>query len=281
MGELRRKAEKEIEKENVIEVLNMLNGMPDAADDEKKELLLKILDRIGRAREELDRKIEMSQKGGSGTIWDFSKERCKDVFVEDGEIILRNCRDTEKDKYIQIKKENPDFSDFCFDEFAMNSIWQDFNDEKTFCCSMIRKCDSQFIGYISIKDTKANLWEIAIEILQEYRNQLYGSKALGLFLPTISAITNRTQFQALVETDNIPGQKIVEKMGARLIDIYDYTFHGDEETARIFEEKHLSELTARMVELAEQIDVEPRKMLSHVLDYRFFIEDGKIVDRRR
>lgn len=73
----------------------------------------------------------------------------------------------------------------------------------------------------------------------------------------------------------------MEKLGARLIDIYDYTFQGDEDAATAFEEKYLAEITERMVMLAEQIQVEPRKMLSHVLDYRFFLENGKIRNRSR
>lgn len=43
-----------------------------------------------------------------------------------------------------------------------------------------------------------------------------------------------------------------------------------------FEKKNLDKITDRMIYLAQKIQVEPRKMLSHVLDYRFFIEDGEI-----
>ena len=32
-----------------------------------------------------------------------------------------------------------------------------------------------------------------------------------------------------------------------------------------------------MRELAKELSVEPRKLLSHVLDYRIFVENGKIV----
>lgn len=113
------------------------------------------------------------------------------------------------------------------------------------------QCDNEFVGYISIKDTKSNLWEIAIELLQEHFRQGYGSRALELFLSAVSTVTNKTQFQVLVETDNIPSQMLMEKLGAKLIDIYDYTFQGDEETATDFEEKYLSEITERMVELAK------------------------------
>ena len=89
----------------------------------------------------------------------------------------------------------------------------------------------------------------------------------------VSEITGdaKQQFMALVEVDNIPSQKLMLKLGGRLIDIYDYIFH-DEERAEEFEEEHLDEITDHMIELAEELMVEPRKLLSHVLDYRIFAE---------
>ena len=46
------------------------------------------------------------------------------------------------------------------------------------------------------------------------------------------------------------------------------------ETAEVFEKEHLDRITDRMIELAEQIGVEQRKILSHVLDYRFLWKMG-------
>ena len=42
--------------------------------------------------------------------------------------------------------------------------------------------------------------------------------------------------------------------------------------AEKFEEEHLDEITEHMRELADELMVEPRKLLSHVLDYRIFAE---------
>ncbi len=56
--------------------------------------------------------------------------------------------------------------------------------------NVIGKSDNEFVGYISIKDTKSNLWEIAIELLQKYCHKGYGSRAVALFLPSISKVTN-------------------------------------------------------------------------------------------
>ena len=281
MARLQKKAEMVMEKVFLEEFLKRLEEMEQQNGEEKEISHAQIMDMLDAKCEELEKKIEKIKVGCSGKIWDFGKEREMDVFAEDDVILLRNCRDSEKEKYIQVKKENTDNPEYYDSESVVDSTWKMFEDEKSFCCSIIRKSDNEFIGYISIKDTKSNLWEIAIELLQEYCHKGYGSRAIALFLPEISKITGKTQFQALVETDNIPSQLLMEKLGARLIDIYDYTFQGDEEAATAFEEKYMFEITERMVLLAEQIGVEPRKMLSHVLDYRLFIEDGRILNKVR
>lgn len=281
MARLQKKAEKSMEKVFLKEILRLLEEMEQQNGEEKKIYHSQIMEMLDAKTKELEKKLEKLTTGSNGKVWDFGKEREMDVFAEDDVILLRNCRDSEKEKYIQVKRENTDNPEYYDSESAVDSTWKMFEDEKSFCCSIIRKRDNEFIGYISIKDTKSNLWEIAIELLQEYCHKEYGSRAIALFLPAISKITGKTQFQALVETDNIPSQLLMEKLGARLIDIYDYTFQGDEEAATAFEEKYMAEITERMVLLAEQIGVEPRKMLSNVLDYRFFVEDGKILNRAR
>ena len=174
--------------------------------------------------------------------------------------------------YIQIKRENSESPDFYEKEEMVKSSWEIFQTEYSLVCSIIRKSDNCFIGYVSIKDTRVNLWEIAIELLQEHCNKGYGTRAIPLLVNEVSRITSKKQFQALVETDNLPSQLLMEKIGAKLIDIYDYSFYGDEEAANAFEEKHLEEITERMIALAKWIDVESRKMLSHVLDYRIYAD---------
>ena len=47
-------------------------------------------------------------------------------------------------------------------------MWKDTEDENAFCCAVIRKDDHKFLGYVALKNTSTNLWEIGIEFLQEY-----------------------------------------------------------------------------------------------------------------
>lgn len=167
---------------------------------------------------------------------------------------------------------DPKFCTFTDPEYREVYLKQ-ITDKNTFFVAIIRKGDSAYLGYIGLKDTSANLWEFCVELLPEYCNGGYGYDAVKLFLKRVSAVTGNEsqQFMALVETDNIPSQKLMLKLGGRLIDIYDYTFY-DEALAESFEEEHLGEITEHMIELAEELMVEPRKLLSHVLDYRIFAD---------
>lgn len=279
---------REAEQEKINELVNDIHiilvkvkevmDRDDVSDEEKEKMKNEIID---PKLDELKQLIELYKGKSMGKAWDFSAEKSMDVFTKDDVLILRGYREEDNGYIRQIKKENSSSPN----EYDDDKVWEFSSnwliDEKSFVCSIIREDDNQYIGYISIKNSSSNLWEIAIELLEKQCNKGYGTRALALFLPAISKATGKTQFQALVETDNIPSQKLMEKLGARLIDIYDYTFNGDEDEAEAFEEKHLDKITDRMIELAEQIDVESRKMLSHVLDYRFFIEEGKIANKRR
>ena len=59
----------------------------------------------------------------------------------------------------------------------------------------------------------------------------------------------------------------MRKIGAKLVGIYDLAFDTEEE-AKIFEEENFELITDHMRMLAKELDVAPKKLLSHVLDYR-------------
>ncbi len=284
MGRILREAQKIKERELAIDMLVVLDKIEavikreDISEEEKQRLKDDIIEsQINK----LKQMINEIDKTSGGKCWDFENEKQRDIFVEDDIVVLRGYREEDNDYIRKIKQENSSSREMYEDDEKWNLSSDWLRRKESFVCSIIRKSDKQYVGYISIKDSGSNLWEFAIELLLEQCNKGYGTRAVALFLTTISEITGKKQFQALVETDNLPSQRLMEKLGARLIDIYDYTFKGDEVATEEFEEKHIDRITDRMIELAEQINVEPRKLLSHVLDYRFFIENGKIVDRRR
>lgn len=115
--------------------------------------------------------------------------------------------------------------------------------------------------------TGKDLWEIAIELSSAHCHQGYGAKAIILFLQKVKEITGKSQFQFLVEVDNIPCQNCMKKIKASLIGIHNCAFDTEKE-ADAFEERNLELITEHIKTLSEELDVMPRKLLSHVLDYR-------------
>ena len=89
--------------------------------------------------------------------------------------------------------------------------------------------DSQKIGYIAVKDTSKELWEIAIELDNAHCGQGCGSKAITLFLKRLNEITTKNQFQFLVEVDNIPCQNCMKKAGAELLGLHNFAFDSEED----------------------------------------------------
>lgn len=262
-------------RKTVEEVLEMFKAAEEAGEENVLE----------KVREQLDEKCEklaqeQNRKAKIGKAWDFTLEKQMDVFAEDDDILLRGCREEDKEKYYETMRQNSKLANRLHStEDAVNVDWKDVMGDNEFCCSIIRKSDQQYLGFIKLHDTRKNLWEIGMEFQKEYQRKGYGTKAVALFLPAVSEITGKTQFQAFIDPENEPCQVLMKRIGASLIDIYDYFFHGDEEVMARIEEEHINDITPRMIELAGFLDVEPKKLLTYVLDYRFFVEDGEIINK--
>ena len=124
------------------------------------------------------------------------------------------------------------------------------------------------LGYLGIKDTSTDLWEIAIELDEKYTRQGFGPQSIRLYLNEVQRITGRSAFKAVVEVDNLPSQKCFEKLGATLVGLCDSVVLKTDDEKERFEKRNLDLIDAHMIELAEQLGVEPKKLLSHVLEYR-------------
>lgn len=259
----------EVREYKLLKQLSELAEKKDTDENAAKEYDALLNQEIQNIKDELKKIIQES----GGKAWDFSKEKKQPVFAEDDVLELKPLTSDYYDLYAKTRAEYASTPNYYSDPEKRNFILSEFNQEKSFFLAVIRKSDSAYMGYVGLKDTTSNLWEFAIELLPEYCRQGNGYRAIKCFLKKVSEITgnDNEQFMALVEVDNIPSQKLMLKLGGRLIDIYDYVFH-DEERAEQFEEEHLDEITDHMKELADELMVEPRKLLSHVLDYRIFAE---------
>ena len=75
-----------------------------------------------------------------------------------------------------------------------------------------------------------------------------------------------TKYIVRIEPANLASQKLFKKLGARPCGIADLWFQ-EETTIKRCEEAGLHLIDNHMIEVANKFQVEPRELLSHVLEY--------------
>lgn len=232
-----------------------------------KELVLQKIDKMRREREEHKESIK---KVYEEHPWDFSEEKKRPIFISDGSLEICPVRLEDKPFYCRIRR-------FWMRENGMmkmaeilddDVIWKQIRLDRTFCC--IVKLDGNPIGYVMLQDTRESIWEIVAEFDPEYCNKGFGSTSTLLFLKAVQEITMKDLYRAKVEVENIASQKCLAKLGAELVGITNGAIEDEDEKTR-FENENLDRIDANMVLLAEQLGIEPRKLLSHVLEYHILI----------
>lgn len=261
MDKIFAKAQKDRLNRDLNEILAVLDGMKGSAEGENFQ--------IGK-QEVLARLKGMITKNESSGGWDFSREKAGHIFSENSMIRLRPFSDGDETFYFHIREQYRIFEKNIPEEELITSYWAATQKNSVFYCVIERASDHTEIGYIALKDTSKELWEIAVELDQAYCRQGYGATAILLFLHKVKEITAKNQFQFLVEVDNIPCQNCMKKVNARLAGIQNLAFDTEAE-AELFEEENLYMITDHIKALAEALHIASRKLLSHVLDYRLIL----------
>lgn len=247
------------------ELAQRIENDPLIADSDGKinmDRLHEILDEI---MSDLNKKSASNIKG-----WDLSKEKVLAVFAENSEIKLCPFTEADREFYTAIREQYAKIAINTSLESKERAYWEGTLTHNVFFCTIMLQETNERIGYIAFKNTASNLWEIAIELHHDYCGKGFGGTAIQLFLSKAKEITGKNQYQALVEVDNIHCQKCMDKLNAELIDIFNLMFEDDEEAKR-FENENMDMITEEMVQLAQKLDVEPRKLLTNVLDYRIYV----------
>lgn len=126
--------------------------------------------------------------------------------------------------------------------------------------------DDQYIGYCGIKNTAQGPWEIAIELYKKWTNHGLGRIAISAMLDAMVTRLGVRQFRVRIDPGNHASQKLFEKMGAQPNGVSEYLILDQKELEKV-EKKNLNLIDAATVALADKFGVEPRKLLSHVLEY--------------
>ncbi len=233
----------------------------EAADSEKERKNL-----LDTEIKKITEEIKTLETKTFGKAWVFSKEKQMNIFATNGKIWLIPFNSYDQDNYINIHRQYVsaihDYDNEEYRDASFNLIMG----PEGFYCGIYLADNRAMIGYVGIIDTTKNLWELVIELDSAYRYQGIGGEALNLFMKAISEITKKNQFCVFVEYDNSASRSMFEKLGARIIGIAN-KLYPSLSVAENYEEKHLDEITSDMEAVAKTLDIESRKLLSHVLEY--------------
>ena len=213
----------------------------------------------------------LEERARQRLIWDFSKEKSQRIFAIDDDLTLRPLNTSDVDFYWDIKKQYSAYYRLILktEIHRRESMFiADMCVPESFYC--IIASQENPIGYLGIKDTEKDIWELAIELDGQYTHHGFGSRSIVLFLNKISQITGKTLFRAKVMPDNIPSQKCFEKIGSKLIGVCNEGFIRLPEEKAKYEAEHLNLIDDNIRELAARLDVEPKRLLTDVLEYHIF-----------
>ena len=250
-----------------VNILKKLNGKGQIVIS-KEEVLQIIEEKEKRLLEEINylEKKEASLMGGAYDLSLFDGN----ILCENSDIMLRKAIEDDKEPYYQLKKEYAFMkSAFARPEFK-DELWQEYLAEESLYYTIAKKENNIFIGYCGVKNLNRKVWEIAIEIKSNYCHQGYGYSALKMYLETVAKISNRHEFASRVDTDNIISQNLMEKLGFQPYGLSEFLLHKEEDKLAA-EEEYKDKLDARYMALAKKFKVEPRRLLSHVLEYRIVV----------
>lgn len=249
-----------------VDILKKLNG--EGQKVISKEEILRVIEAKEKELLEEINYLEKKEAALLGGVYDLSLFD-RNVLCENSDIILRKAIEDDKEPYYQLKREYAYMkSAFSKTEFK-DELWQEYLSEESLYYTIAKKEDNIFIGYCGVNNLNRKVWEIAIEIKSDYCHQGYGYSALKMYLETVAKISNRHEFASRVDTDNIASQNLMEKLGFQPHGLSEFLLHKEEDKLAV--EEYKDKLDARYMALAKKFKVEPRKLLSHVLEYRIVV----------
>ena len=245
------------QKQELIETISFLEALAGA---DKETLIEKLNERIKWLEDQIAFHKGALEPGGI-EYYDG------DFAVESPRLLLRRPISSEKEIFLGLKA-HYSFSKHVYEnEITRNSIWDEHIGYQALYCSIL---NNEYIGYCGIKNLQKNIWEIAIELKEEACHKGNGYEALSLFLAQLRSTFGHRVISSRIEPDNIASQNLFEKLGFKPFGLSDFLLHTDEEKRR-FEEKYADRVDENLRKLAEKFNVEPVKLLSHVVEYRLEI----------
>ena len=181
------------------------------------------------------------------------------------EVLLRKVCELDRENYIKLQKENSFMKSMLKEESYQTLFWNEHIQDKSLMLTI--EVAGEYAGYCGINNLSKEKWEISIELLKCWQKQGIGYKAIKAMLTELKERLNVNEFHIKVEPDNYASQKLFEKLGAVPYGIAEFMLHKEEDIIRC-EEENMDAIDDKLVTVAEKFGVDPRKLLSHVLEYK-------------
>ena len=170
----------------INELINSLNA-PNMDNEKLDEIAKKFTGQIISVDEERQR--EKNREFNRSLLPDQGQELARNE-----KVILKAISESEHDFYIQVSYECATLKGFYKYKDFVQDVWSDFISDKAANYSIYDLKDGNYMGYCGIKDLYAGVWEIVIEIMQQYQHKGYGYSALSLMLKFLSKMTGVTEY---------------------------------------------------------------------------------------
>ena len=247
----------------VQEVLDILEADDGKSFEEKKAAMVEHLSN--------SRNTELSEILVDRAIMEKTGLRIKTEFWRSGivtcpdpSMILRDVEDSDRDGFLAIQQEYSLMKSMLSEEVYRDMIWREHCEDRAMNMSIVK--EGVYIGYCGIKNTAQEPWEIAIEIHRDWTKNGVGPVAISAMLDAIKARLGITEFRVRIDPGNTASQKMFERLGAVPNGISSYLI-DDPSIIEQCEENNLHLIDDAVIALAEKFGVEPRKLLSHILEY--------------
>ena len=204
-------------------------------------------------------------------INDETGKKIKERFCNSGNISqsdthvqIRCVKEIDKEKFLELQEETCIMRSMLKEESYRIMLWNEHIQDKSMMFTI--EVDEEYAGYCGINNLSRDNWEIAIELLKKFHNKGVGYTALSIMLSEIKSRLGVEKFRVKIDADNYASQRLFEKLGAIPYGIAEHMLHKEDDIIRC-EEENLDAIDERLEQIAEQFGVEPRKLLSHVLEY--------------
>ena len=247
----------------VQKVLDILEVDDGRSFDEKKK------DAIAYLKTQED--ILLAERVLKAAINDETGKCIKERFWNNGKInkidthvYIRAAKETDREKFLELQNETCIMRSMLKEEAYRMMLWNEHIQDNAMMFTI--EVDGEYAGYCGINDLSRENWEIAIELLKEFHRKGIGYTALSILIPEIKSRLKVDKFRVKIDSDNYASQRLFEKLGAVPYGIAEHMLHKEEDIVRC-EEENIDVIDEQLVDVAEKFGVEPRKLLSHVLEY--------------